>query len=288
VLVQKSNSTGKKVLIGSVSTAAVLVAFLSYFTVGQGERAVVTRFGAVRAVAGPGINFKIPFVEGTSYMTVLDQSKVYESLDAYSKDQQPAKLKVSIQFRVPAAMVADNYAAYGEVSVIVDRLIDRRLPQEVKTVFGQFNAVSAIQNRAGLNKDAFDAVSKAIDGPVQVIGVQVENIDFSKAYEESIEARMQAEVAVQKLEQDALREKVQAQITVTKATAEADSVRARAKAQAEATRLNGDAEAAAIQARGDALRNNPSLIELTKAEKWNGVGPVSVVPNTAAMFYGAK
>ena len=118
--------------------------------------------------------------------------------------------------------------------------------------------------------------------------VQVENIDFSDAYEQSVEARMLAEVEVQKLKQNAERETVQAQITVTQAQAKADSVRAEAQAAAEATRLRGDAEAAAIDARGKALRDNPQVVELIRAERWNGQLPTTMVPGSAVPFVNVQ
>ncbi|MDO5650467.1 MAG: hypothetical protein Q4G11_07665, partial [Gallicola sp.] len=46
----------------------------------------------------------------------------------------------------------------------------------------------------------------------------------------------------------------------------------------------GEAEADAIRMRSDALANNPALIELTKAENWNGVLPTTVLPNGTIPF----
>ncbi len=143
-----------------------------------------------------------------------------------------------------------------------------------------------------------DKVSK--DDPMIIIeSVQLENIEFSANYLHSIEQRMLAEVEVQKLQQNAEREKVQAQITVTQATAKANAVRAEAQANAEATRLNGEAkasnikitgeaEAAAIEARGKALGNNPNLVTLVQAERWNGVLPTTMVPGSSVPFVSVK
>ncbi len=86
--------------------------------------------------------------------------------------------------------------------------------------------------------------------------------------------RMLAEVKVQKLRQNAEREKVQADIVVTQAQAKANAVRAAALADAEAIKLRGEAEASAIKARGDALRDNPGLVQLTQAERWDGEAAV--------------
>jgi len=110
-----------------------------------------------------------------------------------------------------------------------------------------------------------------------VESVQVENIDFSDAYEKSIEQRMLAEVEVQKVQQNAEREKVQAEIAVIQA-----------KAQADAVKLQGEAEAYAINARGKALRDNPALIELVQAEKWDGKLPTTMVPGQTVPFINVK
>jgi len=173
--------------------------------------------------------------------------------------------------------------------------------QQVKIVFGHYTAVKAIQERGNLNTAIKDAISDTLKyDPMLIIeAVQLENIEFSQNYLHSIEQRMLAEVEVQKLQQNAEREKVQAQITVTQATAKANAVRAEAQANADATRLSGEAsaanikitgeaEAAAIEARGKALSANPNLVTLVQAERWNGVLPTTMVPGSTVPFVSIK
>jgi uncharacterized membrane protein YqiK len=74
---------------------------------------------------------------------------------------------------------------------------------------------------------------------------------------------------------------VQAEIVVTKATAEANAVRQRAQAEADAIRLRGEAQASAIRARAAALGDNPNLVGLVQAEKWDGKLPVTMLPGGA-------
>jgi regulator of protease activity HflC (stomatin/prohibitin superfamily) len=88
---------------------------------------------------------------------------------------------------------------------------------------------------------------------------------------------MLAEVEVQKVQQNAQREKVQAEILVIQAQAQADSVK-----------LQGDAEAHAINARGKALRDNPALIQLVQAEKWDGKLPTTMGPGQTVPFINVK
>lgn len=260
----------------------------SFYTIDQGERGVILRYGAVVGTAEPGLGFKLPFVDSVVKISVQSRAQVYENVSTYSRDQQPASITISVNYRLPADQVDKIYAEYGGEAGIVSRLIDRRVYEQMKNVFGRFNAVTAIQDRARLNAETEEAIRKFIVGPVVIESVQIENIDFSDAYEQSIENRMLAEVEVQKLQQNAEREKVQAQITVTQANARADAVRAEAEANAAATRLAGEAEADAIRAKGAALRDNPSLINLTAAEKWNGQLPTTMVPGSAVPFIGVK
>lgn len=49
-------------------------------------------------------------------------------------------------------------------------------------------------------------------------------------------------------------------------------------------RLAGEAEAAAIRSKGEALKENRQLVDLTAAEKWNGVLPTTMTPSGSVPF----
>ena len=264
---------GLSVLVGVV--IAYLI-FGSWYQVDQGERAVVLRFGKLVGESDAGLHFKLPWVDSVHKITVQNQNKRYQNLEAYSRDQQPADLTVSVTYVVSNA--SEVYAQYGDLEAAVLRLIDPRLTAGIKTIFGQYDAVRAIQERAALNNDFDAAVTSAITGaPINIISVQIENIDFSDAYEQSVEQRMLAQVEIQKREQNLRTTEVEAQIARTKAEGEA-----------EATRLRGEAEASAIKARAEALRMNGDLVQLQAVEKWDGKLPTTMVPSSALPFINVQ
>lgn len=263
---------------------ALIVLFGSVFTVDEGTRGVVLRLGAVQSIAQPGIGFKIPLIDRVVPISVQTHSALYEDMEAYSRDQQLATMDVSVTYRILPGEVDDVYAQYGSAEGMVTRLIDRRVNEHAKTVFGLFNASEAIQERGRLNQQVSEAITNALTGPILVESVQVESVAFSEVYEASIEARMLAEVEVQKRTQELDQQRVQAQITVTVAQAEADARLAQAEAQAQAIRLAGEAEAGAIRARGDALRDNPEVVYLVTAEAWDGRLPSTMLPGAALPF----
>lgn len=280
---KKSNIVA--MIAGGVFALFTLFACLgSFYTIDEGERGVVLRNGKVVEMANPGLGWKVPFIDSVKEVSVQTFTVGFGQLQAYSRDQQPATIRASVTFRVPADEVITLYTQFGDIERMRSRIIDRIVPNQVENIFGQYNAISVVQNRATFVQDINNAVKENVSGPVLVESVQIENIDFSDAYEQSVEARMLAEVEVQKVEQNEKREIVQARIVVLNAEAEADSRLAKAKADAEAIRLRGEAEAHAIRERAAALAQNENLVELVRAENWNGVLPTTVLPNNAVPF----
>lgn len=283
------NKTKFSIISGAVLAFILLIiAFSTAYTVDEGERGVILRNGAYQSVAEPGLHFKWPFIDSVKFITVQNQASKWEKLQAYSKDQQPATLTVSVSYRVLPTEVPAVYKGYTNVEGLLGRAIARQVPTQVENVFGRYTAVEAVQKRAEMMAAVATAIRDNVVAPVIIDSVQVENIDFSDAYEASIEELMKVEVAVKTRDQTLKTELIQAKITVAKAQATADSNLALATSEAKAIELKGNAEAEAIKSRAAALSSNQNLVELTKAEKWNGVLPTTVLPNGALPFIDTK
>jgi regulator of protease activity HflC (stomatin/prohibitin superfamily) len=72
------------------------------------------------------------------------------------------------------------------------------------------------------------------------------------------------------------------------AKAEAQKAIAVAEGEANARLLVAEAEAKAIRLKGEAVRNNPGVAELNAIERWNGVLPVTMLPNSSVPMIGIK
>jgi regulator of protease activity HflC (stomatin/prohibitin superfamily) len=275
------------VILAVIGFFVLTIVFGSWYTVDQTQRGVLLRNGAYVETVQPGLHFKMPWVETVYKIDMQTHNHEFKGVNSYSSDQQPADLKISVTLHVSPDKVGEMYSRFaGDLEAAVSRLVTPHMSQEVKVVFGQYSAQRAITDRGKLNADVQRALIEAMAyDPVFVVeGVQIEDIQFSSQYIQSVEARMQAEVAVQQRQQELAQEKVRADIAVTQATGRANAVRAEAQAKADATVLAGNAEALAIRAKAEALGSNPSLIELTKAERWNGQLPTTMVPGGAVPF----
>lgn len=258
----------------------LMVVLSTYYTINQGELGVVLHFGAVDGVSQPGFHLKTPLVTTVEKISIQPQVASYGTdsnaqFQSYSRDQQPANLQVSVNFH--ATDVVAVYSQFGDLETMRARIIDPKVYEQVKNVFGQFDAADAIQKRAKLNAEVYEAIRVAVKGPLVIDSVQIQDITFSQQYEAAVEARMQAIVKQQQAEADKAKR-------IIDADAAAYEVEAQAKATAFSKQAVGEAEAAAIRARGDALRANPELPSLVAAEKWNGVLPTQMVPGNSVPF----
>ena len=255
------------------------VALGSWYTIDQGERGVLLRFGRLSSVEEPGLHFKLPFIDSIHKMTVRTVKFTLPTA-VYSKDIQGAEVVISLNYRLDADKVGEMYAAAG--TNYADKIVVPRLLAVSKDVFGKYNAVSIVQAREDLGRQILEEMSAKMAGTgVIVESVQIENIDFSDSYEKSVEERMKAEVEVQRVKQNLERERINAEMARAKAQGEADAKLARASADAKALELVGRAEAEAIRAKSEAMKANPDYVRMLQAEKWDGRLPQSIVPSSS-------
>lgn len=280
------------VLFGFIAVLVLGIAMATTYTVDEGETGVILTSGAISGEAASGRHFKNPFFDDVIYVSNRAQTYKFENVQAYSLDQQVGTLQLSATFSVPKGESKSIYSRYGSIDSFVSRVLSPRTQTVFKTIFGKTTALKATSEQDKLLVAFKEQLQESIGSEVVLESVQIENLDFSDQYEKNVEARASAEVAVLTQQQVLNEEKVKADIQTTRAQAQADSALAtqkanaegsllQAKADAESIKIRGDAAAAALEAKGKALRDNPSIIQLTIAERWEGGVPSHMIPGAA-------
>jgi regulator of protease activity HflC (stomatin/prohibitin superfamily) len=103
---------------------------------------------------------------------------------------------------------------------------------------------------------------------------QREQSDFAAAQAQRQQQIDQA-ASVAAAEKARIETEARNKLLVSNAEAEAQIARTKATQQAEATRSQGEAEADSLKAQASAV--TPALVDLERAKKWNGAGPVTVI-----------
>lgn len=265
-----------------VGLLGLFIVWSGFTTIDAGNVGVKLRLGKAVDTLEPGFHILIPFMESAVVYSTRTVKRTFDKVNSYSKDIQASDSLISVNYRVDATKAIEVYSRFG--TDFAEKIIDPVLQKRLKEIFGQYNASEIVTQREKLGIEVENNVRQNMPSGIIIDGVQIENIDFSDAYEQAIEQAMQAQAEVKKTEQELERQKVEAEKVKVNAEAAAAARIAQAKAEAESIRLKGEAEASAIAARAAALRDNPNLVQLTATEKWNGQLPTTFVPGSAMPF----
>ena len=101
--------------------------------------------------------------------------------------------------------------------------------------------------------------------------------DYPATVIDSINAKVTANQTTLQREQQVKQKEAEANMNRAQAAGEADAIRTRARAEADAIKL-----------RGDALRENPGVMQLEAINKWNGTLPQYMTAGTSTPFITVK
>lgn len=279
----------KKILL--IAPLAIALSACSPFSVDEGEIGLVTKYGEIIETKSAGLHWR-SWLEDDITFSTREQKIVLGAFDgngdlaggisAYTRDTQTVTTALTITYKLTDPVAV--YKNYRTTDNMINQLIEPRSRQALEVVFSEYTAQRALENRAKLTTDITNQIREAVKGyPIEITAVQTV-IQFNKEYEKRVEESVQKNVAIQTAERELIIQQKQAEIVKVNAQAKADAEVIQAKADAEKVRLAGEAEAAAIRAKGEALKENRQLVELTAAEKWNGVLPTTMTPNGTVPF----
>jgi regulator of protease activity HflC (stomatin/prohibitin superfamily) len=192
-------------------------------------------------------------------------------------------IEMTVQYQVDKSHVKDIATTYRSLEALESR-INSVVIERTKSVLSRYNADSIISDRASVSAEVATVVEEAsgVQYFIDITNVALTNIDFSDAYEASVEQSMIAKQEVEKAKAEAEKLLVEAQNKVAIAEAEANAKKAAANGEAEATKIAAEAEAqalATIQAAWDAIAPEVKEIMLREMaiEKWDGKLPDTMV-----------
>ena len=237
---------------------ALILLFGSFFTIPEGQKALVTTFGkASEHIYGAGMHMKLPLIQSVKRFDVKTIRADYTT-ETYTKDIQTAKIRVSYSYNLIANDIVATYKEYG--NDWQERILYPNLEQAVKAEVGTWNADTMVANRDKVAENILKSLQDRMIShsyPVSITNFQMINIDYSNQFEQAIEKKVIAE-------QSALEE-----ANRTK------QIEQKAKQQVVAAK----AEAESMRIRANALAQNPKLVSYEAVQKWDGKLPKIMAGN---------
>ena len=269
------NVKKKGLIILIVAVAAALIFFMTCTaTVETGYTGIVTTFGRVEdKTMEAGFHFKTPFQQ----IIPMDnrEQKTSFTTEAFSSDIQQVNITGSINYAINKETAMTLFREVG--TDYFNKLIYPRMLEITKGVFSQYTAENLVANRQTLSESIREGLFRELEGyGINVISVSIENIDFTDAFTDAVEAKqvaaqrkLQAEIEQAQMtmetQQQAERQRIEAEAAATVAKINAD-------AEAYAMRVRAEAEAEANKKIAESLTDN--LIRQNEIKAWDGKLPV--------------
>jgi regulator of protease activity HflC (stomatin/prohibitin superfamily) len=214
-----------KLIVGLIALL-VLYWLAPFVVVPAGHRGVITTFGKVaEEVLGEGIHFRIPIVNQVHLVDVRVQ-KGEGSGEAASKDLQTIHTTAALNYHLDPPRVAITFRDIGGLREVEERIILPATQEAVKAVTAKYTAEELISKRQDVRDQIRDfLVARLGRHGILVDEFSITNFDFSKSFNEAIEAKTTAEQLKLKAERDLERIRVEAEQKIAQAKAEAESLR---------------------------------------------------------------
>lgn len=223
----------------------ILCIFLGIRIVPQSEKHVVERFGRLRSVLGPGINFIVPFLDKVAHkISILERQLPNASQDAITSDNVLVQVETSVFYRI----LEPEKTVYRIRDV--DAAIATTVTGIVRAGIGKMELDEVQSNRAQLITQIKELVEDAVDDwGIEVTRAEILDVNLDQATREAMLQQLNAERArrAQVTEAEGSRRAVELA---------ADAELYAAEQIAKARRISADAEAYATGVVAKAIQEN--------------------------------
>jgi regulator of protease activity HflC (stomatin/prohibitin superfamily) len=196
----------------------------------------------------------------------VDRDETDESITFQTDQGLSVNADVGISYYVDPSKVTTLFQKYRKG---IEEITDIYLRNMVRDALVTEASTRQIEMVYGAGKaELLAAVEKRVRAQVEPLGINIERLYWAGEFRlpPTVTNAIDAKIKATQFAQQRANE-------VAAAKAEADKAIEEARGVAESTLLKAKAEAEAIRIKGDALRENPRLVELSAIEKWNGTMP---------------
>lgn len=248
------------VIIAVAGVIGMVIVPSSFHTVEAGQVAVVKHLGEAKNVRTAGTYFDFWLTETYEYYDAKVQNMDI-STQAYSKDAQTMNIAMNVQYRIDETKVIDIANQYGTIDLLANR-IQSIATEKTKATLSSYSAMNIIETRSTISPLVEQTIKDAVDEEycVEIVAVVLTNIDFSSAFEKTVEDKMIAE-------QEKLKAEYEKETAIVNAEKELEV--AKLQAQAKIEKAKADAEAQIEVARAEAESVKLKSIEVARALGFN-------------------
>lgn len=261
-----------------------LVGFGCIASVPTGHTGILTTFGKVEDVTlEAGLHFKLPVQEVVCIDNRTQKSQI--NLTAFSSDIQEVTVAYSINYQIDKKNAQNIYKTIGTGYYQV--VMEPRIQVAVKSVIARYTAESLVEKRDQLSSEITEILRGEMNSySIEVVNTAIENLDFSDAFTDAVEAKQVAQQNLLKAQTEqnqktmeaneaAERQRIAAEAEAKVSVIAAEADKEVLQIQADAAEYAGQKDAAVNKALAETLTDE--LLRYYLIKQWNGILPSYLV-----------
>ena len=243
----------------------IILFFCSFFVVHPGYNGfTVTLWKINNTVYSDWLHWKMPVITKSVTYNIQTQ-KLEATSEASSKDLQTVSAAIVVNYKFKESEVVNLYKNVGTESKVAEKIIQPAVQEVFKAIVAKYSAEELITERWTVSKDIEDAINERLASYGIIIqSFNIVNFDFSKSFNDAIEAKVTAE-------QEALTQKNKLE---------------QVKYESEQKIVSAEAQAKAIEIQAKAIQNQwgKEYVQLKWIEKWNWQLPTTMAWEDSSML----
>lgn len=264
---------GVVLVVGLVVTGGI-VGILAYHQVPEGHTGVTTQWGAVTGeTLEPGAQLKVPIAQGVQNVETRPRTyTMAQDVDEGAKSEADAvavktvngstvRVDITVRYRIATDRADQFVTEWNNEQQMEKRLIRPTIRTQLRDEASSLQttgpgSIYTQEGRNALETTAIEALRDEFQGqPIVLEAVQIRNIDLPDSIDQTLDEKEQAKQQVE-VEKERVKQE---------------------EARAEQKRIQAQAEADVIRIEGEALRDNPIVLEQQAIQAMDE-GTVYVVP----------
>lgn len=168
-----------------------VIALSCYVSVPTGHTGVVTTFGSVEDYTlEAGMHFKLPWQEVIKMDNRVQKNT--QDLSCFSSDIQEVSMTYTVNYQISKLDAMTIYKTIG--TGYFDTVIAPCITESVKIVTAKYSAEALVSSRSLMAEEIERVLEQKLRAyNIELVGTSIENMDFTDAFTDAVEAKQVAE-----------------------------------------------------------------------------------------------
>jgi regulator of protease activity HflC (stomatin/prohibitin superfamily) len=168
----------------------ILIIFSFIYIIKQFERSIILRLGKYHRQIGPGINYRIPFIDNVLVIDIRERVREFKAERMLTKDNVPVTIDAILRYKIIEGRANDAILNVENFNEMIQQVSQTTLRNNIGSSL--FQAI--LSKREEINQHIKSIISnEASNWGIEVTGVEIRQVIIPQELEAAMSKQAQAE-----------------------------------------------------------------------------------------------